>query len=187
VSLIVRVREYKKSFVEALLLFSVSPLAMNPRLVITFLVCLVATSTWASNDWADFNGNDIYPKYDTSNCKFPFTYKGKSYNNCTTDGDNGDRPWCSLTDEYAGLFTYCYNFWESSLQCVFPFTLNGKVFEKCDFLSRTSKYKQCRSNNDAYRFRFCMEEHVKKSDTRLLRGNDCVEPFKSMSPFHSKW
>ena len=160
---------------------------MNPRLVITFLVCLVATSTWASNKWEDFDATDIYPKYNTSHCKFPFTYKSKSYDNCTTDGDNGDRPWCSLTDDYIGLFGYCYDFWQSPLQCVFPFTLNNVTYDKCAILSRFSKYKQCRSNNDNYRYRYCFEEYVTKSGRPLLHENDCNATYKSLSPHHSKW
>ena len=160
---------------------------MNPRLVVAFLLCLAGSSVFASNDWKDFEATDIYPKYDTSNCKFPFTYNKKTYTNCTTDGDNGNRPWCSLTSDYVGLFTYCYDFWQSSLQCVFPFTVNGRRFDKCDFLSRTSRYKQCRSNNPAYTFRFCIEEHVSKSGKALLNPSGCNTSFVSMSNDHSKW
>ena len=160
---------------------------MSPRLVITFLVCLVASSTLASNDWADFNATDIYPKYDTSNCQFPFTYKGKTYTNCTTDGDNGYRPWCSLTPDYVGLFTYCYDFWQSTLQCVFPFTLNGKSFDSCAVLSRTSTYQQCRSNNPKYPFRYCIEQYVKKTGKPLLHTGDCDPAYKALAPDHTKW
>ena len=161
---------------------------MNPRLVITFLVCLISISSiYASNNWEDFDGNSIYPKYNTSNCKFPFEYKGKNYTNCTTDGDNGNRPWCSLSHKYVGLFTYCYDFWDSSLKCQLPFTLNSKTYEKCDFLSRTSPYKQCRSNNPDYRFRFCIEEHIKRSDKPLLHTGTCDSAYRSMSEYHSKW
>ena len=160
---------------------------MNPRLVVAFLLCLVGSAVFASNDWKDFEANDIYPKYDISNCKFPFTYNKKTYNNCTTDGDNGNRPWCALTSDYVGLFTYCYDFWQSSLQCVFPFFVNGKKYDKCDFLSRTSKYKQCRSNNGAYTFRYCIEEHVSKKGNPLLNSNTCNTSYFSLSDDHSKW
>jgi hypothetical protein len=155
--------------------------------VITFLVCLFSVSVFGSNDVADFDAYDIYPKYDLLSCAFPFSYKGKSYPNCTTDGDNGNRPWCSLTSNYVGLLTYCYNFWESSLKCSFPFTLNSKNYTSCDYLSRTSKYKQCKTDNPKYRFRYCIEEHVKRSGKSLLHTGDCDPAYRTMSEYHSKW
>ena len=160
---------------------------MNPRLVVAFLLCLASSSVLSSNDWADFDANDIYPKYDTSNCKFPFTYNKKTYTNCTTDGDNGNRPWCSLTSNYEGLFTYCYDFWQSTLQCVFPFTFNGRTFNKCDPLSRTSRYNRCRSNNANYPLRFCFEDHVKKSGRPLLHQSTCNTSYLQLSDVHTKW
>ena len=160
---------------------------MNRRLVIALLLCIISSSLFASNDWKDFEANDIYPRYDTANCVFPFVYNKKTYTNCTTDGENSNRPWCALTSEYVGLFTYCYDFWQSSLQCVFPFTVNGKKFDKCQFLSKTSKYKQCRTNNAAYPFRFCIEEHVSKSGRPLLNPSGCNTSYLALSNVHSKW
>ena len=41
-------------------------------------------------------------------CHFPFTYSGRSYNKCTTDG--GDpAPWCATNSKYDGThYGYCY-------------------------------------------------------------------------------
>ncbi|KAI8499076.1 hypothetical protein Bbelb_235290 [Branchiostoma belcheri] len=38
-------------------------------------------------------------------CHFPFTYEGKTYNSCTNV--NHDRPWCSLTADYQGEWKNC--------------------------------------------------------------------------------
>ena len=39
-------------------------------------------------------------------CAFPFVYKRKRYNSCTTVGTNG-KPWCSTTKKYRGKWGYC--------------------------------------------------------------------------------
>eukprot|EP00795_Rhopilema_esculentum_P012036 gene12036-2622_t len=38
-------------------------------------------------------------------CEFPFTYRNRTYNNCTTT--DSVVPWCSLTPEYSGQWRYC--------------------------------------------------------------------------------
>jgi len=79
-------------------------------------------------------------------CHFPFTYKGKTYNECTSV-DYG-RKWCSLTSSMDGqdkLYGYCESsdycsatrpqtFGGNSKElpcCHFPFTYKGRTFNKC--------------------------------------------------------
>ena len=38
-------------------------------------------------------------------CHFPFTYRGKVYHNCTSDGHR--RPWCSTTKVHDGRWGNC--------------------------------------------------------------------------------
>ncbi|CAF2085266.1 unnamed protein product [Rotaria magnacalcarata] len=152
---------------------------------IVLSIYLFCSSIYASNDWSHFEARNIYPAVDKSNCVFPFTYKNQVYNDCTTDGDNGNLPWCSLTSTYQGMGTYCYDFWNSSLQCLPKFTINGKTYNKCDFLSRTATYKQCKTNNTAVPYRYCIEQHLKKSAVGLNRLNSCDPTYKSLSSLHT--
>ncbi|CAF2892895.1 unnamed protein product [Rotaria sp. Silwood2] len=150
------------------------------------MVYLFCSSIYASNDWSTYEASDRFPYTDKSNCVFPFTYKNIVYNDCTTDGDNGDLPWCSLTESYQGVFTYCYNFWNSSLQCLPSFTVNGITYTKCDYLSRVAPYKQCKTNHPTIKYRYCIEEHVKKSGKRLFRPATCDPAYKALSSLHTK-
>ncbi|CAF4838481.1 unnamed protein product, partial [Rotaria sp. Silwood2] len=124
---------------------------------------------------------------DKLNCVFPFVYKNKIYNDCTTDGDNIDMPWCSLTIEYQGLFTYCYDFWNSTVKCLLSFTANGRNFTKCDYLSTKAKYKQCKTDNSVVPYRYCIEDHIIKTGKPLYHRNVCHPAYRKLYPFHSMW
>ncbi|CAF3279487.1 unnamed protein product [Rotaria socialis] len=152
---------------------------------IVLSIYLFCSSIYASNDWSQFEAHDIYPVADKSNCVFPFTYKDKVYNDCTTDGDNGNLPWCSLTSTYQGIGTYCYNFWNSTLQCLPKFTINGKTYTQCDYLSKTAMYKQCKTNNSAAPYRYCIEDIFTKSGRSLNQVSSCDPAYKALSPFHT--
>lgn len=75
-------------------------------------------------------------------CKFPFTYKGKEYNECTEDGENA--MWCSLTPNYDadGEWEWCASgkditngkctrTTDDGKCCKFPFTYKAKTYTKC--------------------------------------------------------
>ena len=62
-------------------------------------------------------------------CVFPFTYKGKTYYECTTENHPARKkntPWCSMTKEYKGFWMDCGNQWEYA--CVYLDHQTGKFW-----------------------------------------------------------
>lgn len=160
---------------------------MQHSSTISFFICLLCSSIYASNNWSDFDANDIYPNVDTSNCAFPFTYQNQVYNNMTNDGDNGKFPWCSLTSDYMGLFTYTYDFRKTTLQCLPQFAVNGKNYTEPAYLSRVAQYKQCKSNNSKYLYMNCIECHLNFTGKPLRRMDTCDPQYSALSDYHTMW
>ena len=151
------------------------------------LSLLIITNVLASNNWNDFQANDIYSKYDLTDCVFPFNYNGTTYTNCTTDGDNGKRPWCSLTANYIGHFKYCYNFWQSSLTCLPEYVMVTKTYYGCAFLSPKAQFQQCRTGNSNYTFKYCIESHLSQPTSPMYHPSTCNSIYTAISPQHTKW
>lgn len=134
------------------------------------------------------NISNMYPSPWKSDCHFPFTYRGKAYTDCTTDGDNGNIPWCSLTPDYKGLITYCFDFRNTTIQCLPSFTMpNGKTYTSCAFLSATAKYRQCQTNNPAVKYRFCTDAMSSPEKPPLDRHSDCDPAYASLAKDHTMW
>lgn len=51
----------------------------------------------------------LYGNADGALCHFPFTFEGKSYTTCTTEGRTDDLPWCATTADYNKdkIFGFC--------------------------------------------------------------------------------
>jgi hypothetical protein len=156
---------------------------MTRHLALIFFLC----SSFFVNVWSQDIAT-LYPVMDKSNCVFPFTYGGKTYNDCTTDGDNGDIPWCSLTSDYQGILTYCYDFRKTILQCLPTFKMpNGKTYTGCDYLSLTQLYKQCRTNNSDVTYRYCTDALSSTAPIALKRNPNCDRSYANLAHHHSMW
>ena len=84
-----------------------------------------------------------------TNCHFPFTYKDKTYNNCTKE-DNWGVPWCSTDpngdgDSYNSTWANC----EVSKECVFPTTYEGVFFDMCTFIDNDG-YPWCNTTDGGW-------------------------------------
>ena len=66
----------------------------------------------------------------TQACHFPFTHKGRTFNECTvfdSDLSDDERPWCAINEDQS----YCS---ETNKPCQFPFFYEGKNFTECTML-----------------------------------------------------
>uniref|UniRef100_A0A4W5PSI1 Matrix metalloproteinase-9 n=1 Tax=Hucho hucho TaxID=62062 RepID=A0A4W5PSI1_9TELE len=116
-------------------------------------------------------------------CHFPFSFEGKQYSTCTTEGRSDNLPWCATTADYGRdqKFGFCpsellYTFDGNSngKECVFPFVFLGETYEGCTTEGRSDGYRWC-STTDNFdkdkKFGFCPNR-----DTAVIGGNSEGEP-----------
>ncbi|KAL3064164.1 hypothetical protein OYC64_000447 [Pagothenia borchgrevinki] len=130
----------------------------------------------------------LYGNADGAMCHFPFTFEGKSYDTCTSDGRSDDLPWCSTTADYGRdkKFGFCpsellYTFGGNAdgEKCVFPFVFLDKEYDSCTTEGREDGYRWCAttSNFDTdVKYGFCPSR-----ETAVIGGNSegesCHFPF----------
>ncbi|XP_040907181.1 matrix metalloproteinase-9 [Toxotes jaculatrix] len=120
---------------------------------------------------------------DGAMCHFPFTFNGKTYTTCTTDGRTDNLPWCATTADYSRdkkygfcpselLYTFGGN--ANGDKCVFPFVFLGKKYDSCTTEGRSDGYRWCATTDnfdEDKKYGFCPSR-----DTAVTGGNSEGEP-----------
>uniref|UniRef100_A0A087Y3I6 Matrix metalloproteinase-9 n=1 Tax=Poecilia formosa TaxID=48698 RepID=A0A087Y3I6_POEFO len=116
-------------------------------------------------------------------CHFPFTYLGKLYTTCITEGRSDNLPWCATTADYDKdkkygvcqselLFTFDGN--ADGAPCVFPFIFLGRMYKSCTTDTRIDGKRWCAttSNYDTdKKYGICP-----KRDSTVIGGNSEGDP-----------
>ncbi|TKS77530.1 Matrix metalloproteinase-9 [Collichthys lucidus] len=142
--------------------------------------------------WTLGKGAAVKTHYGNANgamCHFPFTFEGKSYTTCTTDGRTDNLPWCATTADYSRdkKFGFCpsellYTFGGNAGgdKCVFPFIFLGKQYDSCTTEGRSDGYRWC-STTDNFdtdkKFGFC-PSHANAVTGGNSEGEPCHFPFE---------
>uniref|UniRef100_A0AAX7U958 Matrix metalloproteinase-9 n=1 Tax=Astatotilapia calliptera TaxID=8154 RepID=A0AAX7U958_ASTCA len=116
-------------------------------------------------------------------CHFPFSFEGKSYSTCTTQGRTDNLPWCSTTADYDKdkkygfcpselLYTFDGN--AGGAPCVFPFTFLGEEYDSCTTEGRSDGYRWCATTGNFdqdKKYGFCPSR-----DIAVIGGNSEGDP-----------
>uniref|UniRef100_A0AAX7VI60 Matrix metalloproteinase-9 n=1 Tax=Astatotilapia calliptera TaxID=8154 RepID=A0AAX7VI60_ASTCA len=119
-------------------------------------------------------------------CHFPFSFEGKSYSTCTTQGRTDNLPWCSTTADYDKdkkygfcpselLYTFDGN--AGGAPCVFPFTFLGEEYDSCTTEGRSDGYRWCATTGNFdqdKKYGFCPSRAVIGGNSE---GDPCHFPF----------
>nr|XP_017508908.1 matrix metalloproteinase-9 [Manis javanica] len=91
-------------------------------------------------------------------CVFPFTFEGRSYSACTTEGRSDGYRWCATTSSYDQdrLYGFCPTRVDSTVTggnsagelCSFPFIFLGKEYSACTREGRSDGYLWCATTSN---------------------------------------
>uniref|UniRef100_A0A3B1JRD4 Matrix metalloproteinase-9 n=1 Tax=Astyanax mexicanus TaxID=7994 RepID=A0A3B1JRD4_ASTMX len=99
-----------------------------------------------------FDGNSNGAK-----CVFPFTFQGKTYDSCTTEGRSDGYRWCATTSNYDTdkKYGFCPNRDTAVVDgnsdgelCHFPFTFSGKTYTSCTSEGREDRQLWCATTSN---------------------------------------
>lgn len=136
--------------------------------------------------WTLGKGAVVKTRFGNANgatCHFPFSFGGKSYSTCTTEGRTDNLPWCSTTADYDKdkkygfcpselLYTFDGN--ADGAPCVFPFTFLGEEYDSCTTEGRSDGYRWCATTDNFdqdKKYGFCPSR-----DIAVIGGNSEGDP-----------
>ncbi|XP_053119003.1 epididymal sperm-binding protein 1-like [Hemicordylus capensis] len=114
-------------------------------------------------------------------CEFPFTFEGKRYFSCTTDGTRNGQLWCATTSNYDndGQWRTCaiheYGGNSGGKQCVFPFSYLHKTYYTCtNKLAHKGRYwcATTGSYDKDNKWSYCADTRLNANPT-----GPCIFPF----------
>ncbi|CAB1335913.1 unnamed protein product [Coregonus sp. 'balchen'] len=111
-------------------------------------------------NWTLGKGPAVKTRYGNAEgamCHFPFSFEGKQYSTCTTEGRSDNLPWCATTADYGRdkKFGFCPSEHTAVIGgnsegelCQFPFVFLGKKYDSCTSEGRGDGKLWCATTSD---------------------------------------
>nr|ADK39285.1 ESP-Vkom1 [Varanus komodoensis] len=122
---------------------------------------------------------ELSVNYPEDPCRFPFTYKGKTYSGCTGAGREDGKLWCSISKNHDDNSQLVFCEPSDPAPCYFPFKYKQKSYSDCTMNGSFDGHWWCATTADYdkdSKWKACITEEYGGNSN----GGQCVFPFTYM-------
>ncbi|KAF7239753.1 Matrix metalloproteinase-9 [Varanus komodoensis] len=141
--------------------------------------CATTGSYDKDRKWSFCADIKLSVNYPEDPCRFPFTYKGKTYSGCTGAGREDGKLWCSISKNHDDNSQLVFCEPSDPAPCYFPFKYKKKSYSDCTMNGSFDGHLWCATTADYdkdSKWKACITEEYGGNSN----GGQCVFPFTYM-------